>query len=203
MTQICKAQISSICQAETAISILMGCPWLKDGRSEHLPSVISSTEISPCSGLFLITGQSQVRFKQHFSNRCISVRKEKGCSVPPHTQLPIAQRHLCNTLQHRNTFHAALDCIRGVCKTPYKNRALEMWMTAPLPCTQAGRVAEGQCLLSTRGHRVLHWRSRAEAQHAANTLFIFMGQCTADFFATMAAKQTHWKQVLFQVDLNS
>jgi len=142
---------------------LDGMPPTRRGRSEHSPSGIFSTETRPCSGLFLITGQSQVRFTQHFSNRCRSLRKAQGCSVPLVLSLPLpsSTSATCNVLQQGNPCQAALECVTGVRKTPQRNEARQMWRTAPLPCAQAGRVAEGQCLLPTHGPRALRWRSRA------------------------------------------
>lgn len=102
MTQICKAQVSSVSQAEAAISIQMGC--LKERQVWTFTSVIFSTEILPRSDRVLMTGQSLVILKQHFSNRCRSVKKTKGCSFPWCPQASLAQQLLCNMLQQRNIF---------------------------------------------------------------------------------------------------
>lgn len=104
--------------------------------------------------LVLITGQSLVRYKQHLSNRSRSVKKPKCCSLPSCPQASLA------TCCSKGTFfNTALDCITAVCKTPCTNK--EMGVAATLH--PSGRVMERQCLLSTHGHRVLHWKSRARS----------------------------------------
>lgn len=127
MTQICKAQVSSISQAEVAISIQMGC--LKKRQVWTLTSVIFSTKILPCSGLVLITGQSLVRFKQHFSNMQIS---QKVVHFPHVPRLPLPTGSFATCCSKETFFSTALDCITAVCKTPYRNKALEMEMAATL-----------------------------------------------------------------------
>lgn len=87
MTQICKAQVSSISQAEVAISIQMGC--LKKRQVWTLTSVIFSTKILPCSGLVLITGQSLVRFSS-ISQTCRSVKRLFTSLMSPGSPCPPA-----------------------------------------------------------------------------------------------------------------
>lgn len=150
-TPICKAQISSISQAEVAVSIQMGC--FKIRQVWTLTSVTFSTEILPCSGFnyWSVPGE---RYKQHLSNRSRSVKKPKCCSLPSCPQASLA------TCCSKGTFfNTALDCITAVCKTPCTNK--EMGVAATLH--PSGRVMERQCLLSTHGHRVLHWKSRARS----------------------------------------
>lgn len=142
-------------------------PDSKIGRSEHLSSVNSITEVLPLSGLVLITRWSLVRFKQHFSNRCRSVKKAKGHSFP--SQSSIAQQHRCNTLWHRNILDPALDRITNVHKSLYSNKALEMWLTALLPGAQAGRAVRGCASCPHMGTEFSTAEAEPKAQHAANT----------------------------------